>query len=193
MLGKIPEIDVGFAISVSSIESTVIYAVMVQASSTINERYRDFRVRFNIIVYGTKKTTRLSEFFNTLLSQKDLITSVRNLANVSSLPLQEKLREAENLFRSTGRPFARRVFVPITDAGNGSEIITGSNILRSHGIVFLSLKKNVDQLSSVTISHVDNLGTPSPTTDRRVVIAEEIIYQALRGMVNYNSHCMPNL
>ena len=166
---------------------------MVQASSTINERYRDFRVRFNIIVYGTKKTTRLSEFFNTLLSQKDLITSVRNLANVSPLPLQEKLREAENLFRSTGRPFARRVFVPITDAANGSEIITGSNILRSHGIVFLSLNKNVDQLSSVTITHVDNLGTPNATTDRRVVIAEEIIYQALRGMVNYNSHCMPNL
>ena len=168
------------------------YDVMVQASSTINERYRDFRVRFNIIVYGTKKT-RLSEFFNTLLSHNDLITSVKKLTDVSSSPLQEKLREAENLFRSTGRPLAKRVFVPITDAGNGSEIITGSNILRSHGIVLLSLNKNVDQLSSVTISHVDNLGTPSTTTDRRVVIAEEIIYQALRGMVNYNSHCMPKL
>ena len=168
------------------------YDVMVQASSTINERYRDFRVRFNIIVYGTKKTTRLSEFFNTLLSHKDLITSVRNLENVSSLPLQEKLREAENLFRSTGRPLAKRVFVPITDAGNGNEIITASNILRSHGIVLLSLNKNVDQLNSVTISHVDNLGTPNATTDRRVVIAEAIIYQALLGMVNCKSHCMPS-
>ena len=165
---------------------------MVQASRTINERYRDFRVRFNIIVYGTKKTTRLSEFFNTLLSHNDLITSVRNLTDVSSSALQEKLREAENLFRSTGRPFAKRVFVPITDAGNGNEIITASNILRSHGIVLLSLNENVDQRSSVTISHVDNLGTPNATTDRRVVIAEAIIYQALRGMVNYKSHCMPS-
>ena len=165
---------------------------MVNASSTINERYRDFRVRFNIIVYGTKKTTRLSDFFDTLLSHNDLITSVRNLTDVSSLPLQEKLREAENLFRSTGRKMAKRVFVPITDAGNGNEIITASNILRSHGIVLLSLNKNVDQLSSVTISHVDYLGTPSTTTDRRVVIAEAIIYQALRGMVDANSHCMPN-
>ena len=165
---------------------------MVNASSTINERYRDFRVSFNIIVYGTKKTTRLSDFFNTLLSHNDLITSVRNLTDVSSLPLQEKLREAENLFRSTGRKMAKRVFVPITDAGNGNEIITASNILRSHGIVLLSLNKNVDQLSSVTISHVDYLGTPNTTTDRRVVIAEAIIYQALRGMEDANSHCTPN-
>ena len=166
---------------------------MVNASSTINERYRDFRVRFNIIVYGTKKTTRLSDFFDTLLSHNDLITSVRNLTDVSSLPLQEKLREAENLFRSTGTKMAKRVFVPITDAGNGNEIITASNILRSHGIVLLSLNKNnVDQLSSVTISHVDYLGTPSTTTDRRVVIAEAIIYQALRGMVDANCHCMLN-
>ena len=165
---------------------------MVNASSTINERYRDFRVRFNIIVYGTKKTTRLSDFFDTLLSHNDLITSVRNLEDVSSLPLQEKLQEAEDLFRSTGRKMAKRVFVPITDAGNGNEIKTASNILRSHGIVLLSLNKNVDQLSSVTISHVDYLGTPSTTTDRRVVIAEAIIYQALRGMVDANSHCMPN-
>ena len=163
---------------------------MVQASRTINERYRDFRVHFNIIVYGTKKTTRVSVFSNTLLSHNDLITYVRSLTNVSSSALQEKLREAVNLFRSTGRPFARRVFVPITDAGNGNEIITASNI--SHGIVLLSLNKSLDQLSSVTISHVDNLGTPNATTDRRVVIAEAIIYQALRGMVNYNSHCMPN-
>ena len=165
---------------------------MVQASRTINERYRDFRVRFNIIVYGTKQTTRLREFFNTLLSHNDLITSVRKLTDVSSSALQEKLREAENLFRSTGRPLAKSIFVPITDAGNSNEIITASNILRSHGIVLLSLNKNVDQLNSVTISHVDYLGTPNATTDRRVVIAEAIIYQALRGMVNYNSHCMPS-
>ena len=165
---------------------------MVLASSTINERYRDFRVRFNIIVYGTKKTTRLSKFFSTLLSHNDLKTSVRKLPYISSSPPQEKLREAENLFRSTGRQLAKRVFVPITDAGNGNEVITASNILKSHGIVLLSLNKNVDQLNSVTISHVDNLGTPNATTDRRVVIAEAIIYQALRGMVNYNSHCMPS-
>ena len=165
---------------------------MVLASSTINERYRDFRVLFNIIVYGTKKTTRLSKFFNTLLSHNDLKTSVRKLTYSSSSPLQEKLRETENLFRSTGRPLAKRVFVPITDAGNGNEVITASNILRSHRIVLLSLNKNVDRLNSVTISHVDNLGTPNATTDRRVVIAEAIIYQALRGMVNYNSHCMPS-
>ena len=165
---------------------------MVLASSTINERYRDFRVRFNIIVYGTKKTTRLSKFFSTLLSHNDLKTSVRKLLYISSSPPQEKLREAENLFRSTGRQLAKRVFVPITDAGNGNEVITASNILKSHGIVLLSLNKNVDQLNSVTISHVDNLGTPNATTDRGVVIAEAIIYQALRGMVNYNSHCMPS-
>ena len=160
------------------------YDVMAQVSSTINERYGDFRVRFNVIVYGTKKTARLSEFCNTLLSHNDLITFVRKLTNVSSSPFQEKLREAEDLFGLTGRLSAKRVFVPITDAGNGNEIITASNILRSHGIVLLSLNENVDQLSSVTISHVYNLGTPNATTYRRVVIAEAIIYQALRGMVN---------
>ena len=168
--------------------SKVIYGVLVQTTNTINERYKDFRVRFNILVYGSKKTTRLSKFFNTIDTHEGLISSVAGLKKQPGLvKLKERLQEAERLFRSTGRPMAKRVFVPITDTGNSNEIMSASDPLRSHGVVLLSLDHTGDQLNSVTISHVDYLETPTTTTDRRVVSAEAIIYQALRGMVQYDN------
>lgn len=36
-------------------------------------------------------------------------------------------------------------------------------------------------MKSVTITHIDYLGTPSVVTGRPVVIAETIIYKALQG------------
>ena len=99
----------------------------------------------------------------------------------SSLDLTTALVRAENLFRSLGRPRAKKIFVPLTDTGNDNEVIAAGDILRRHGIILLSIKRTGNIMNSVTITHIDYLGTPSVITGRPVVIAETIIYKALQG------------
>ena len=160
---------------------------MLESINTINERYRGYDVRFSILVYGRKKTTRIRDFSNTLDSHEGLISSVNKLEESPGvINLKAKLEEAERLFRSGGRSFSKKVFVVLTDTGNDNEIITAGDVLRRYGIILLSASHTGNQLNSVTISHIDYLSTPMITTDRPVVIAETIIYKALQGKMCFN-------
>ena len=179
--GKIPEIDVGFAISASSISSKVIYNVLLQTINTINERYAGYKVNFSVTVFGSRITTRL-DLGNTAVSHEDLISAVNGLDEVSGpFNLKDALMEAERLFRSKVRPGAKPVFVVITDTGNDNDLQNAGDLLRRHGVIILSVNHTGDQMNYVTISHIDYLGTPTKTTDRPVFIAETIISKALKG------------
>ena len=98
-----------------------------------------------------------------------------------SLDLRTALVKAEHLFRSLGRPGAKKVFVLMTDTGNDNEVLTAGDILRRRGIILLSINNSANVMNSVTISHIDYLGTPTVITGRPAVIAETIIYKALQG------------
>lgn len=178
ILRIIPEIDVGFAITATSISSKVIFNLKLETIDAINKRYKGYNVNFSIIVYGSVRETRLS-LADARVNHQQLIADVSQLAS-SSLDLTTALVRAENLFRSLGRPGAKKIFVPLTDTGNDNEVIAAGDVLRRHGIILLSIKRTGNIMNSVTITHIDYLGTPSVVTGRPVVIAETIIYKALQ-------------
>ncbi|XP_068760301.1 coadhesin-like [Montipora capricornis] len=178
ILRVIPEIDVGFAITGTSIASKFIFNLKLQTIEAINQRYRGYNVRFSVIVYGSVAETRLS-LDNAQIDHSQLIADVSKLDPVS-LDLRTALVKAEHLFRSLGRPGAKKVFVVMTDTGNDNEVLTAGDILRRRGIILLSINHSANVMNSVTISHIDYLGTPTAITDRPAVIAETIIYKALQ-------------
>lgn len=162
----------------------MIFNLKLETINAINERYRGHRVSFSVIVYGNRVTTRLS-LDNTQINHEKLMSDVNELAEVNGvIDLQAALMQAERLFRSLGRPSAKKVFVILTDTGNDNEIIAAGDILRRHGVILLSVNHTGDQMNSVTVTHIDYLGTPTRITDRPVVVAETIISKALLGKLD---------
>ena len=152
---------------------------MLQTVNTINDRYKGFKVRFSVTVYGSKSTTRLAFFEK---NHEHLISIVNHLGDTPGpVNLKQALMEADLLFRFAVRS-GEKVFLLITDTGNEDELITAAgDLLKRNGVILLSLNDTGAQMNSVTVTHFDNLSTPNITTDRPVVVAETILYKALQG------------
>jgi len=189
---NIPLVDVGFAISAASIDSDYIFALMKRIINTIIDRYGVLKVRFSVIVYGSKVTTRFT-FDNPKFTQEDLIRAVNNTANVPGTPdLEKALKEAETLFRKTSRPNATKTFVVLSDVvarGNDNALIALAARLRKSGVLILSVGfgAKVDQIgnqmSKVVITRSDYIGIPDFITERPVVVAETIMFKALQANI----------
>lgn len=183
--GDIPEIDVGFAIRFNEVDSAAIFTVMTETRDTINHRYGSGQVKYTVIIYGRNfNTTSLDFGVNEQLSLSGLIEAANQTLNSNGpVDLQAALVDAERLFRSHGRPNAKKVFIALTDTAkseNDSEIIIAGDALRRQGILVFSVN-NTGGLNAVTITQIDFLGVPNITTVRSVVIAETIIKKALEG------------
>ncbi|XP_078342944.1 coadhesin-like [Oculina patagonica] len=176
---NIPEIEVGFAVRVSEIDSNAIFTVMQETRDTINHRYESSQVRYTVIIYDEgKRPTILNFGVNHQLSLNDLILVANNADPLPGLDFQAALTEAERLFRSFGRPTAKEVFIALTDTAksdNDTELIIAGDALRRQGILVFSVNNNGNGVNAVTINQIDFLGVPTFTTDRSVVIAETII------------------
>lgn len=165
---------------------------MKRIINTIIDRYGVLKVRFSVIVYGNKVTTRFT-FDNPKFTQEDLIRAVENITNVPGDPdLEEALKEAETLFSRTSRPNATKTFVVLSDVvarGNDNALIALAVRLRKSGVLILSVGfgGKVDQIgnqmSKVVITRSDYIGIPDVTTERPVVVAETIMFKALQGEV----------
>lgn len=165
---------------------------MKRIINTIIDRYGVLKVRFSVIVYGSKVTTRFA-FDNAKFTQEDLIRAVNRTDNVAGTPdLEKALKEAETLFRTTSRPNATKTFVVLTDVvgrGNDNALITLAARLRKSGVLILSVGfgAQVDQIGNqmrkVVITRSDYIGVPDFITERPVVVAETIMFKALQGKV----------
>ncbi|KAL9959836.1 hypothetical protein ACROYT_G033194 [Oculina patagonica] len=179
---NIPEIEVGFAIRVSEIDSNAIFTVMQETRATINHRYASSQVRYNVIIYDEgKRPIDLNFGVNDQLSLDDLIVAANN-TDPLPVDLQGSLIEAERLFRSVGSATAKKVFIALTDTAksdNDTELIIAGDALRRQGMLVFSVNNNGNGVNAVTITQIDFLGVPTFTTDRSVVIAETIIKFAL--------------
>ena len=165
---------------------------MKRIINTIIDRYGVFKVKFSVIVYGSKVTTRFT-FANAKLTQEDLIRAVNDTDNVDGVPdLEKALEEAEKLFRTTSRQNATKVFVVLTDivgSGDNNRLIASAARLRKRGVLILSVgigqnvKEIGNQMQKVVITRTDYIGVPDFTTERPVVVAETIMFKALQGKV----------
>jgi len=167
---------------------------MKRIINTIIDRYGVLKVRFSVIVYGSKITTRFT-FDNPKFTQEDLIRAVNDTDNVPGPPdLEKALKEAETLFTKTSRPNATKTFVVLSDvvaSGNDNALIALAARLRKSGVLILSVgfgakvKDIGNQMSKVVITRSDYIGIPDITSERPVVVAETIMFKALQGKVAY--------
>lgn len=175
----------GFAIRDSEIDSVSLFTLMLETIETINDRYRPDRVKYSVIVYGNVNPTTSLDFDNVNINHNDLIDTVNQLVQIPGpVDLQEKLTDAEALFRSHGRQNAKKVFIVLTDvsgSGNDSAITTAGASLIGKGILVFAVNRSQDGTNVVTVTQIDYLGIPTFTTDRSVVIAETIIRKAMAG------------
>lgn len=197
--GDIPNVDIGFALNSVTADSVVIFTLMKNVINTIVQRYGVSRVRFSVIVYGSRKTTRLADF-SQKFTQEDLIRAVNDLDPVptpSSSQLEEALKTAERIFKATARPDAKKVFVVLTDSqsadsGNALEVQTAR--LRRQDVLILSVGFGSQsdqigkQMNTVLFTSRDYIGVPNYPTERKVVIAEAIMFKALEGMGWLDTH-----
>lgn len=164
---------------------------MIETRDTINQRYGPGRVKYSVIIYGSKETKNLDFDVNDQLSLADLIAAANQTSDIPGpVDLRARLTDAERLFRSIHnikRPHAKKVFIAITDTAkseNDSELISAGEDLRRPGISVFSVNHTGDGMNAVTITSIDFLGMPTFTTVRSVVIAETIIKKALEGKLN---------
>lgn len=194
--GNIPEIEVGFAIRVSEIDSNAIFTVMQETRETIAHRYGSSQVKYSVIIYDEgRKPTNLNFGVNDQFNLNDLIVDANNTEPLPGLDLQAALIEAERLFRSLGSPTAKKVFIALTDTAksdNDTELIIAGDALRRQGILVFSVNNNGNGVNEVTINQIDFLGVPSFTTVRSVVIAETIIKFALESKISSGIHSYIN-
>lgn len=185
--------DIGFALTASSIDSVAIFTLMKNTISTIIERYGVGRVQFSIIVYGSVRTTQLAEF-NSDFTQEQLINAVNQLQPNPNpnQTLDEGLKQAQALFRGKARQNAKKVFVLLTDTVsrvNDNALIVQTARLRREGVFLLSVgfgsqsSRIGNQMNSVVYTTDDFIGVPNYPNERVVVIAEAIMFKALAGML----------
>ena len=185
--------DIGFALSATTVDSLAIFTLMKNIIVTIIERYGVDRVKFSVIVYGSVVTTQLGDF-NRDFTQEDLIRAVNNTTpNPGPVNLDQALKQAVFIFKSTARSNAKRVFVVFTDTQTGNSqnsLIAQTALLRREGVLVLSAgfgsqSNQIGQqmIKSVIFAPVDYIGVPNYPTERPVVIAEAIMFKALQGMI----------
>ena len=184
--------DIGFALSATTVDSSAIFTLMKNTIITIIERYGVDRVKSSVIVYGSVVTTQLGDFKRDF-TQEDLIRAVNNTApNPGPVNLDQALQQAVIIFNSKARPNAKRVFVVLTDnlaSNSENSLIAETALLRREGVLVLSAgfgsqsNQIGQQMNSVVFAPVDYIGVPNYPTERPVVIAEAIMFKALQGMI----------
>ena len=165
---------------------------MKRIINTIIDRYGVLKVRFSVIVYGSKVTTRFT-FDNAKFTQEGLIRAVNTTDNVLGKPdLEKALKEAETLFKTTSRPNATKTFVVLSDVvarGNNNALTVLAARLRKSGVLILSVgfgakvKEISNQMNKLVITRSDYIGIVDFFNERPVVVAETIMFKALQGKV----------
>ena len=119
---NIPEIDLTFAISATSIEADSTDFLMKETINTIIQQYGIETIRYSIVVFGTVATTHFN-FSYVPPSRDDLIREVSRLPRANGRPdLVKALEDAKRVYESQDvRPNARRVLVVIMDNASVSD------------------------------------------------------------------------
>ena len=113
---NLPEIDLTFAISATSVEADSTIMLMRNTINSIIQQYGTDRIHYSVIIFGSVATTHF-DFSNAPPDQDDLIRRVGRLPIADGRPdLVKALEDAKRVYElQEVRPNARRVLVVIMD------------------------------------------------------------------------------
>lgn len=113
---NIPEIDLTFALSATSVSSETTFNLMKSTVNRIIQEYGIDRIHFSVIVFGSVSTTHI-DFSRTFPDKDALIRLVSRLPKKSGDPdLAKALESAVRVYElKEVRPHAKKVLVVIMD------------------------------------------------------------------------------
>ncbi|KAL9959837.1 hypothetical protein ACROYT_G033195 [Oculina patagonica] len=113
---NIPEIDLTFALSATSVSSETTFNLMKSTVNRIVQQYGIERIRYSVIVFGPVSTTRF-DFSRTFPDKDALIRTVSRLPKITgNADLAKALESAKRVFKlQQVRPHAKKVLVVIMD------------------------------------------------------------------------------
>lgn len=113
---NIPEIDLTFALSATSVSSERTFNLMKSTVNRIIQQYGITRIHYSVIVFGSSPTTHF-DFSRTFPNKDDLIRVISNLSKKSGDPdLAKALESVSKVYElKQVRPNAKKVVVVILD------------------------------------------------------------------------------
>jgi len=113
---NIPEIDLTFALSATSVSSERTFNLMKSTVNRIIQQYGITRIHYSVIVFGSSPTTHF-DFSRTFPNKDDLIRVISNLPKKSGDPdLAKALESVSKVYElKQVRPNAKKVVVVILD------------------------------------------------------------------------------
>jgi hypothetical protein len=113
----IPEVDLAFAVSAASRDSSEIYRQCKAIVKSVVDTYGMDKVKIALIVYGSTPSTKITfQEASSFPTDENLKGYIDNLPASSGEPnLEKALRRAEDLFSNGGRPSAKKILAVISD------------------------------------------------------------------------------
>ena len=108
-------IDLGFAISISSLDAEQTFQKIKETVGSIVKRYGTGQIRYAIITYGSDPKLVLN-FEETFPGVDGWLTKIDQIQKEGGKPALEKaLKQAREMFGRSARPGAKKVLVVIAD------------------------------------------------------------------------------
>ena len=185
---NIPEIDLTFALSATSVESDTTYTLMKTSVNSIVQQYGIGRIHYTVIVFGSV-VTRAFDFDSSIPDQADLTRRVFRLPKTDGSPdLASALVDVNRVYQLRGvRPNARRILVVIMDNATVSsrEDLTNAVYTLVNNSVFImgvgvgpSINPTDFDIITREVRHTIIVGTNKAPTE----LAKEIIDIILLGL-----------
>ena len=189
----IPEIDLLFAVSATSVNSNATYTLMRDTIKQVIDRYGTDKIHYNVIVFGSGAITVI-RFKNTLpISPVALKAAVDALPITTGGPaldnaLEEALREFE---QPASRPNAKKILVVISDKKSGlsrSILTTAVRKLENKGVLVISVgigsAVDRDEFKVLSPNPLDVIIVP--VSEIPALLAVRIMERALRSKFHTN-------
>ena len=179
---RIPQTDIVFALSATSAKWRDNFQQMKDAITSILDTYSMDVIRVGVVVFGSDTDAAISIQEN---KKNTVQTDVKRLFPQFGVPdLDRALKEARRVFKSSGRPDARKVVVVISDRGSDSsygDVKAEADRLREDDITLISvvIGKDADpkELEEFTPHEV----TEATTDGDPKALGEKIIILVLKG------------
>lgn len=181
---RLVQINLAFAISVTSLESDRNFRQMQNIIKSVVDNYPTSNIFYSVLSFGETPVVHIN--FDDQLSNEDrkrAIDSIRKTTGIASL--DKALETARDLFNtaSTQRPTAKNILVVMVDGKSDSkldDVKASSRLLQANGVKVIVVGVG-DEVDKPEISVVTETTVLTNTTDNPDSVAEVIIITIDKG------------
>ena len=181
---RLVQINLAFAISVTSLESDRNFRQMQNIIKSVVDNYPTSNIFYSVISFGDTPVVHIN--FDDQLSNEDRKRAIDSITKTTGIAsLDKALETARDLFNtaSTQRPTAKNILVVMVDGKSDSkldDVKASSRLLRADGVKVIVVGVG-DEVDKPEIDVVTETTALTNTTDNPDSVAEVIIITIDKG------------